>query len=112
MSVSATSGRRANREEPPSEDGSVDGGGSTGSIHVFVMDEDGTRVTGHDVAATFSSAQVPASVRHQHSRIEGHAEFLREDPTEPLHVKIVVRRASFAYPVEHGAVYTVEISRE
>ncbi len=37
----------------------------------------------------------------------------REDPTEPLHVKIVVRGASFVcYSVEHVTVYIVEISRE
>ncbi len=111
--VATAASRPAHRKAPTSTDGNVDDGRSTRSIDVFVVDEDGTPVTGQDVAATFSSARVPATVRHQYSDIEGHAEFLREDPTEPVHVVIAVCGASFGpYTVERGAVYTVEISGE
>jgi hypothetical protein len=80
---------------------------------VFVVDGAGDPVTGTDVAAHFSSALGPDTVRHQHTDLEGLVEFLREYPATPLHVKICVRDESFGpYPVEEGTTYTVVLSGE
>ena len=92
---------------------SEDQSGSGNSVHVFVVDEDGDLVTGQDVSAHFSSALGPGKVHHQYTDVKGHAEFLREHPAEPLHVKLFVRGQSFGpYTVDNEATYTVEISRE
>lgn len=95
-----------------SEDQNVAETGRKGSVHVFVVDEDGNPVTGQDVAAHFSSAQGPDTVGHQYTDAEGHAEFLREHAAEPLGVEIVVQGKSFGpYAIKNGAEYRVEISR-
>ena len=103
----------ANRRKNTSEDESVDKGGSQGSVHVFVVDEDGDPVTGQDVAAHSSSARGLDTVNHQYTDTEGHAEFLHDPAAEPLHMKFFVRGKSFGpYMGENRASYTVEISRE
>ena len=105
--------RHTNRRAYTSEDESVDDGGRQGSVHVFVVDDDGDPVTGEDVAAHFSHARPPDTVSHQYTDAKGHAEFSREHRAEPLHVEIFVRGQSFGpYTVEEGAGYTVAISRE
>ena len=102
----------ANQSASTSEDESVDERGSTSSVHVFVVDEDGHPVTGQDVAAHCAYARGPNTVRYQYTDVRGHAEFLGEPTTNPLDVAIVVRGQSYGpYAVEDGARYTVTISR-
>ena len=92
---------------------SEDQSGSGNSVHVLVVDEEGEPVTGQDVAAHFSCAWEPNTVRHQYTNVQGQAEFFREHAAESLHVEIFVRGKSFGpYTVEDGAKYTVKISRE
>ena len=101
-----------NRSASTSEDQRVDERGSTRSVHVFVVDENGDPVTGQDVTAHCSSARGPNTVRHQYTDVAGHAEFLGEHTANPLDVAIVVRGQSYGpYAVEDGARYTVTISR-
>ena len=96
-----------------SENQIVDERGSHTSVHVFVVDEDGDPVTGQDVSAHCSSALGLGTVDHQYTDVKGHAEFSREHPNEPLQVKFFVQGDSFGpYTVEHGATYTLAISRE
>ena len=91
----------------------VDEPGSHNTVHLFVVDEDGDPMTGQDVSAHFSSARGPDTIHHQYTDMKGHAEFLREHPAEPLHMKFFIRGESFGpYTGENGATYTVEISRE
>ena len=111
--VSGVACQHASRRVSTSEDQIVDERGSHNCVHVFVVDEDGDPVTGQDVSAHFSSAVGPGAVHHQYADVKGHAEFLREHPAEPLHVKLFVRGQSLGpYTVENEATYTVEISRE
>ena len=92
---------------------SEDQSGSGNSVQLLVVDEEGEPVTGQDVAAHFSCAREPNTVRHQYTDVQGHTEFFCEDADEPLHVKFFVRGKSFGpYTVEDGAKYTVKISRE
>ena len=92
---------------------SEDQSGSGNSVHVLVVDEEGEPVTGQDVAAHFSCAREPNTVRHQYTDVQGHTEFFREDADEPLHVEILVRDQSFGpYTVENAAAYTIEITRK
>ena len=101
----------ANRSASTSEDERVDERGSTRSVHVFVVDEDGDPVTGQDVTAHCAYARGPNTVRHQYTDVAGHAEFLGEHTANPLNVAIVVRGQSCGpYTVENGARYTVTIS--
>ena len=80
---------------------------------MFVVDEDGYPVTGQDVSAHFSYADLPDTVSHQFTDVEGHAQFSCEYSAEPLHVELFVRGKSFGrHAVENGAGYTLEISRE
>ncbi len=86
---------------------------SKSAVHVFVVDEDGNPVTGQDVSVHFSYAQLPDTVKHQYSDIEGCAEFSLKHADEPLHVEIFVWGESCGrLTLKHGADYTVEISRE
>ena len=103
--------RRANRSTSTSDDQSVNTSGSHSLVHVFVVDEEGTPVTGQDVAAHVSDAQGRDTVHHQYSDIEGHVEFLCEHAAEALRVTFLVRGQSCGpHTIETGAEYTVEIS--
>ena len=86
---------------------------SKSGVHVFVVDEDGSPVTGQDVSAHFSYAHLPDTVSHQFTDVEGRADFSHGHPAEPVYVEIFVRGESFGpHTVESRATYSVEISRE
>ena len=94
-----------------SNDQTANTSGSHSLVHVFVVDEEGTPVTGQDVAAHVSDAQGRDTAHHQYSDLNGHVEFVREHAAEPLRVTFFVRGQSCGpHTIETGAEYTVEIS--